>query len=157
MGCNPWDPLAVLRILALKNRSIEKGLILVADSLSRLSPFIRELPEGTDLHTEGRAVTWLVRHGGHAPDWITGGRDTLAIRVSEHKTVKALCSRARMSLVSTSANPAGKLPALTALRVRSYFGNLIDVIVPGNLGGQNGASELRDLQTGQILRQAAGQ
>jgi len=101
-----------------------------------------------------RPITWLLEHDNYAPDWITGGRETLAIRISSHQVIKDLCHRSGLPLISTSANPMGKKPAKNALRVRTYFGNLIDVIVPGALGGQNGASEIRDFQTGRILREA---
>lgn len=154
LGCDPSNRFAVNRILALKSRPVSKGMILVADSVERLSPFFRYLPDENDLRVEGRPVTWLLEHGQCSPDWITGGRETLAIRISKHPIIAGLCACSGLPLVSTSANPAGKEPAKTSLRVRSYFGNLIDVIVPGALGGQNGASEIRDFQTGRVLREA---
>lgn len=156
LGCDPSNEQAVYRLLTLKNRAVEKGLILVADSIIQFSPFFADLPDAKDLNANNHPTTWLVNHGGMAPNWITGGSEKLAIRISTHPIVRALCARSAMPLVSTSANPAGKSSAKTALRVRTYFGNLIDVIVPGALGGQNGASEIRDLQTGAILRQANG-
>ena len=153
LGCDPGNARAVYKILQLKDRPVEKGMILIADSADRLSAYVRHLPDERILKDVARPTTWLVEHGGYAPYWVSGGRPTLAVRISDHPIVKALCARAGMPLVSTSANPASKEPAKTALRVRSYFGNLIDVIVPGALGGQNGASEIRDINTGAILRQ----
>lgn len=154
LGCDPSNSDAVFRILDIKQRPVQKGLILVADSLQRLAPFIGQLPAADLIANDALPTTWLMDHGGCAPDWISGGRRTVAIRISDHPIIAALCSGAEMPLVSTSANPAGKSPAKTALRVRTYFGNLIDIIVPGVLGGQNGPSEIRDFETGTVLRPA---
>lgn len=157
LGCDPANEQAVYHILGLKSRPVEKGLILVSDCVERLAPYFRDLPNADDLEFSHHPITWLVNHGGMAPYWVTGEHKKLAVRISTHPTVRALCARSGVPLVSTSANPAGKPSAKTALRVRTYFGNLIDVIVPGALGGQNGASEIRDLQTGAVLRPAGTQ
>lgn len=156
LGCNPDDREAVHRLLKLKSRPVEKGLILVADSVDRLAAYFAELPDDNQLRVKGgRPVTWVVAHSGRCPDWLSGGRDTLAIRLSDHPAICAICQESGMSLVSTSANPAGAEPALSSEEVANYFGDLIDVMVEGELGGENGASEIRDFQTGKILREAS--
>lgn len=156
LGCDPANQEAVYRLLKLKSRPVEKGLILVADSVERLGPYFAELPNDHQLRIEcGRPVTWVVAHGGRCPDWLSGGRDTLAIRLSNHPVICALCRESGKPLVSTSANPAGAEPAVNSEEVANYFGDLIDVMVEGELGGENGASEIRDFQTGKILREAS--
>lgn len=155
LGCDPSNQQTVEKLVRLKGRSIEKGLILVTDKLSRLSSYIAELPTEQDLQIDNnRSVTWVLPHGGKAPEWLSGGRESIAVRISQHPVIQQLCSQADQALVSTSANPAGKVPALNAEQVQAYFGDLIDVIVPGALGGENGASEIRDFLTGKILREA---
>jgi len=155
LGCDPANQKAVYRLLNLKSRPVEKGLILVADRVDRLAPFFSLLPDESQLRmASGRPVTWVVAHGGRCPDWVSGGRDTLAIRLSNHPVICAICQESGKSLVSTSANPAGAEPALGSDQVANYFGDLIDVMVDGELGGENGASEIRDFQTGKILREA---
>ena len=156
LGCDPANEEAVGRLLQLKARPIEKGLILVAGSLGQLSPYFASLPNKNNLLVEhGRPVTWVVKHGGHCPDWLSGGRDTLAIRLSSHPVICALCQEFGGPLVSTSANPTGADPALTGEEVKNYFSDLIDVMVEGELGGENGASEIRDFPSGKILREAS--
>jgi L-threonylcarbamoyladenylate synthase len=97
-------------------------------------------------------LTWLVPHGGYAPDWITGGSSVVAVRVSAHPVVSALCREFGGPIVSTSANPSGRSPARTALQVRRYFADQLDYILPGALGGQRGSTPIRDLRSGQLLR-----
>lgn len=158
LGCDPLNGAAVRKVLQLKSRSEEKGLILVGSDISHFSDFTSAL-DAEELSkikaSAGQALTWLIDHGGTAPDWISGGQSSLAIRLSDHPVVKGLCSAFAGPIVSTSANPAGEEPALNRAEVERYFGKLIDVIVPGDTGGQNGATEIRELKTGRVVRPGA--
>jgi L-threonylcarbamoyladenylate synthase len=98
-------------------------------------------------------VTFLIPDNGFCPDWIKGSHRTVAIRVSAHSVVQSLCNLVDGPLVSTSANRSGCAPALTEEAVRRLFAGEIDLIVPGALSGPEGASEIRDLLSGQVLRQ----
>ena len=55
-------------------------------------------------------------------------------------------------MVSTSANLSGTQPAIHAFQVRRYFGAALDYVVPGKLGGASGPSAIRDVRTGEVLR-----
>jgi L-threonylcarbamoyladenylate synthase len=155
LGCDPLDGRAVSKILALKSRPEHKGLILLAPSIDFFGPYFAEL-DSKKLkiieESRGKGITWLISNSGSAPEWITGGQSTLAIRVSDHPRVVGICEAFGGAIVSTSANPAGLRAATNLLTVQRYFGNLIDAIVPGATGGQNGATEIRDLQSGRTIR-----
>ncbi|MBC6429128.1 MAG: Sua5/YciO/YrdC/YwlC family protein [Cellvibrionales bacterium] len=153
LGCDPANRAAVLRLLKLKQRAVDKGLILVAEQVAHFAPFLRALPTEFSLRP-GAFITWVIDHGGAAPAWLSGGRNTLAVRLSTHPLIGALCQAADMALVSTSANPAGAPPATTAEQVHDYFGAAVDT-VPGELGTGGGPSEMRDYQTGELLRPSA--
>ena len=83
-------------------------------------------------HPSARAPTsaWP---GDTAPAWITGGRNTLAIRISAHPVVVQLCEALGHALVSTSANPTGIKPALNALQLHRYFDAMVDAILVSQL------------------------
>ncbi|MDZ7686776.1 MAG: Sua5/YciO/YrdC/YwlC family protein [Gammaproteobacteria bacterium] len=87
-----------------------------------------------------------------APAWIRGQHETVALRVSAHPVIDAICREFNRPIVSTSANPSGKPPAKTALRLHQYFHGRIDHIVPGELGGAGGATEIRELRGGTLVR-----
>lgn len=155
LGCDPLNQAAVTSILDLKGRAQSKGLILIAASALQLRPYLGDVrQEDIDRLTEVRAVptTWVVPASRHTPHWLTGGRDTLAVRVTTHPLAAALCRVFGGPLVSTSANPQGKPPAKTAFKVRQYFRDAPVCIVPGALGGAVKPSEIRDLRNGSILR-----
>ena len=155
LSCDPQNRLAVQRLLALKGRSPAKGLILVAASEQQL-----EFLLGSCARAQRQALaatwpgpaTWLVPHAGRVPVWIHGAHDTVAVRVSDHPVVSALCSAWGGPLVSTSANPAGRRPPLMAYQVKRYFGDQLDYLLPGAVGHADRPTQIRDLASGQIIR-----
>ncbi|MCY1277180.1 Threonylcarbamoyl-AMP synthase [compost metagenome] len=156
VGCDPWNESAVLRLLALKQRSMDKGLILVADSIRQFDFLLDDFPDAwldRLASTWPGPNTWLVPHQGRLPDWITGGRDKVALRVSDHPLVRELCALVG-PLVSTSANPSGRPAARTRLRIEQYFHGQLDAVLDGELGGRRNPSLIRDLVSGAVIRPA---
>ena len=154
LGCDPWNEAAVDRLLAIKNRSVDKGLILVADSIRQFDFLFEDFPElwmDRMASTWPGPNTWLVPHQNMLPQWITGVHETVALRVSDHPLVRDLCSLVG-PLVSTSANPQGRPAARTRIRVEQYFRGQLDLVLGGNLGGRKNPSVIRDLATGQVMR-----
>lgn len=154
LGCNPYDEPAVRRILQLKQRSASKGLILVAARIEQFASLLRGL-DNDRLQLLQQSWpgpnTWLVPHNNLLPDWITGTHQTVALRVSAHPVVEQLCLRCG-PLVSTSANPAHRLPATSRLRLEQYFHGQLDLVLAGELGQQAQPSCIRDLLGGQVIR-----
>ena len=155
LGCIPESWAAVSRILKIKMRSWQQGLILVGSHIDQFSPYLKGLGnEHLDV-LEGSwpgPVTYLVPDNGYCPPWIKGEHTTVALRVSSHPVIQDLCNHLGSPLVSTSANRAGKDPASNVFGVWQRFAGEIDAVVPGRLGGNNSASEIRDLVSGNILR-----
>lgn len=155
LSCDPQNRWAVQRLLALKGRSPAKGLILVAANEQQLEFLLAGLEED-----KRRAMsecwpgpsTWLVPHRGRVSAWIHGEHDTVAVRVSDHPVVAALCTAWGGPLVSTSANPAGCRPPRAGFQVRRYFGDLLDYILPGAVGDSCRPTQIRDLASGRIIR-----
>jgi len=155
LGCNPLDPVAVGRLLELKRRKLGKGLILIASSSAQLRPFIGPIDDPVWKKMESSwpgPNTWIVPAAAHCPHWITGARSTVAVRVSAHPVCRALCERWNGALVSTSANQSGQPPIRRLALLRKHFGNIVDYIVPGALGGQENPTQIRDALTGVTLR-----
>jgi len=155
LGCDPLEQVAVQRIIALKQRDAAKGLILIASGIAQLMPFMAELPVQVLAKLKASwpgPVTWVVPAADSLPAWLSGGRTTLAVRVTAHPIASALCESAGMALVSTSANRSGRAPARTALAVRMQLGDGVDEIVAGPVGGLTKPTEIREALTGKVLR-----
>jgi len=154
LGCDPSNEAAVRRILALKRRPIDKGLIIIAAEFAQLTPFLEPLSADLQARLESTwpgPVTWLVP-ARHAPIWLRGQHDTLAVRVTSHPLAAALCRAWSGPLVSTSANISSRQPARTAQAVRRQFGAELDAIAPGAVGSAARPSEIRDLLSGRVVR-----
>lgn len=155
LGCLPFHEDAVGKILKLKNRSVEKGLILVAFSTQQLGPFVDffkvEDKQQEIFDSWPGPVTWLIPAKPETPDWLTGKHETLAVRVSAHPIVRGLCEKLG-PIVSTSANPGSAEPAKSSQVVRSYFQTKVDYVIPAKVSNDLRPTEIRDGQNGNIIR-----
>lgn len=157
LGCNPADLDAVQRILTLKQRPADKGLILIAADLSQLQPYL--LPQDAALQarilpTWPGPVTWLLPVRPEVSALIRGNHDTLAVRVTAHPVCRELCQQLGHPLISTSANLSDQPPARSAQEVWQQFGQQLDCILDAPLGEQDQPTEIRHGLTGEIVRPA---
>jgi L-threonylcarbamoyladenylate synthase len=156
LGCNPFDQDATLRLLEIKQRPVGKGLILVASSIDQLGSLLLPLTDaqlGRVASSWPGPTTWLIPDTNNVvPWWIKGDYSSVAVRVSAHPQVSALCRCFGGPIVSTSANRAGARPAKTALAVQRQMGMQVDGIFCGRLGGSTSPSTIIDVVTGQVLR-----
>lgn len=155
LGCDPDNDEAVARLLRLKARDPAKGLILVAASIEQFAPWLEGL--APELHAPLVASwpgpnTWLVPDNGRTHALVRGAHDCVALRVSAHPGVAALCRAFGGPVVSTSANRASEPAAMSAEEVGDIFGAELDAIVEGELGGLDRPSTIRDLLSGRVLR-----
>lgn len=158
LSCDPFDQAAVMRLLAVKHRPIEKGLIVVAARLDPLRPLLdlARLPaERLDAVTAcwPGPHTWVLPAAATAPHWITGRHDGIAVRVTAHPQMVALCEAFGGPLVSTSANFASQPPAHARDALDPALLAAIDgVLDHGETGGLANPTPIRDALTGAQLR-----
>lgn len=173
LGCDAFDEAALERIINLKSRDIGKGLIVLTDTHEKLHPLFSALPseigqrylreiaalDDTMMITAKQATTWLipVPKQLNLPSILTGEFDSLAVRITPHPVIKALCKRLTSDdnpygfLVSTSCNPSGQTPAQSLMQAQAYFGNQIAYLDAQSLNFSK-PSQIIDLQTHQIIR-----
>lgn len=157
LGCDPDNEAAVLALLAIKQRPVEKGLILIAADYSQLLPYVNDSAIGQEKRDEIFAswpghVSWVLPASAAAPKWITGQFDSIAVRVSAHPVVQQLCWLYGKPLVSTSANLSGQPSITDPVELEQNLGKLLAAIMPGALGGASQPSQIRSAITGDIVR-----
>ncbi|MGG6463256.1 Sua5/YciO/YrdC/YwlC family protein [Solilutibacter silvestris] len=157
LGCDPRNEQAVMRILAIKQREVEKGLILIAADETQLAPFVSMEALGEEQRAVVRATwpgaaTWIVPASAAAPRWITGMHDGIAVRISAHPPVIALCNAFGGALVSTSANRAGNGAPTQRSGLDPEVLALLDGVLAGETGGLLQPTPIRDARSGAILR-----
>jgi len=154
LGCDPRNNVAIRSLHKIKHRRWQKGLILIAASVNQLYPYIDVSKFDID-KTESSwpgPTTWVVPAAESVSHYLRGDHSGIAVRVSDHPLTGLLCRTFRGPIVSTSANPEGHPPALSAQGVRRYFGDEIDFIVDGSLGGLEKPTPIYDVLSGQCLR-----
>lgn len=157
LGCDPFDAQAVLRLLRIKRRALEQGLILIGARFEHLAPFIGTI-ERRALERVRRSWpgphTWLLPAAPTVPPWIRGAHPSVALRVTAHPLAAALCEAVGGAIVSTSANVHGQPPARSALQVRLRLGAELDFVLAGNTGGAARPTAIRDALSGRTVRAA---
>ena len=157
LGCDPRNQPAVMRLLALKQREVDKGLILIAADEAQLAPYIAMSALDDAQRASVRASwpgphTWIVPASSDAPGWITGSHSGIAVRVSAHPTVIALCHAFGGALVSTSANRAGEPAPSTRETLDGAIVAGVDAVTIGETGGLQRPTPIRDARSGDALR-----
>lgn len=156
LGCDPFNPEAVERLLRIKRRPEYKGLILAAADEEQVSPLLSPLSQEQREQLSATwpgPNTWLLPDPRHlVPRWIKGKHPGVAVRVSAHPVVHALCRAFGAPLVSTSANVSSAPSAKNKMKVRAYFGSRVDFIVDGTLGGLDKPTVIRDISDKKIIR-----
>lgn len=155
IGCDYRNEAAVMRLLEAKKRDVAKGLILVASHIQHILPLIKF----SDQNDLARALktwpghhTWVFEATSSVPSWITGMHGSVAVRVSAHPHVKALCDGLNQAIVSTSANRSGFDAATTVEQAEKQLGGVVDCYWDQPLGSNKAPSSIRLASTGEVLR-----
>lgn len=157
LGCDPDNDLAIQRLLLIKQRPAHKGLILLASDYEQLLPYIDEskVSQSQRLKILSRwpdAITQVLPANKNISPLLCGDFDTIAVRITSHKDVVALCKKTNKAIVSTSANLAGEPPAITWQEVEKQLGDKVDCIVKGETSGLLKPSTIINGITGEIIR-----
>ncbi len=155
IGCDYRNQSAVLKLLQLKQRPVNRGLVLIASHIEHILPLIKpaeRLHLARALKTWPGHVTWVFPNTALTPQWITGDFDSVAVRVTAHPTVKALCDNLGQAMVSTSANLSGQNTATNCQDLQSTWGHQVDYYLDLPLGGENTPSTIRLASDGRQLR-----
>ncbi len=158
LGCDPDNDEAIGKLLAIKQRPWEKGLILVAADLEQLKPYVdfSQLTAEQLQRAEAKwpgPFTFVMPTFASTSTMLRGRFDSIAVRVSAHPVVRELCQTLGKPLVSTSANLAGEEPALDGDTIMADFSGQVDGLILGELGEQRQPSTIIDAISGQVLRQ----
>ncbi|MGA9421428.1 MAG: Sua5/YciO/YrdC/YwlC family protein [Rhodanobacteraceae bacterium] len=157
LGCNPHDRAACEHLFRLKQRPPALGVLLIAANFEQIRRYadLTALPE--PVRAKVRASwpgpqTWVLPCGADVPEWIRGKHAGIALRITAHPIAAGLCRAFGGALVSTSANRHDQAPARDAQQVIAYFGDSIDAVVEGPLGGLSQPTPIRDAISGRIIR-----
>lgn len=148
---------AIARIIKIKHRALNKGLIVVASNL-KMCHTVVDFPKLTAeaqqlLYSKwpGHA-TFILPAAAQVSPVLTGARSTLAVRVTAFPLLSRLCDLVGAPIVSTSANISGSEPLQTLEELRAVFAHEVDYILDEPCQGLNKPSTIYDTLSGKILR-----
>jgi L-threonylcarbamoyladenylate synthase len=131
---NAYSEIAIEKIFALKNRPHYNPLIVHIKSAGYLQQVAKNIPavalQLADTFWPG-PLTLVLEKQDHIPDIVTGGKNTVGIRVPNHPVALELLEQLKFPLAAPSANPFGSISPTTAGHVDNYFSETLDVILEG--------------------------
>ena len=150
IGCDPSNEEALKKLISLKKRSKAKGFILVGSELLHFKKYAEVELNKTKLMSKWPGPhTWIVPALEISP-LLSGGKKTIALRLSEHKETVNICNEFGGAIVSTSANQEGNQTPLDPEGIKEIFPGI--KVMQGELGGLNKPSKIEDLVTGEVIR-----
>lgn len=136
LGADVTNPEAVRKIFRIKGRPAEHPLIVHIASVLLLERWAREIPEAARCLAERfwpGPLTLILPRSAHVPGVVTGGQDTVGLRVPDHPVALALLQELgpEKALAAPSANRFGRISPTTAQHVRAELGEAVDMILDG--------------------------
>ncbi len=134
LGADARNPAAVARIFAAKGRPADHPLIVHLASAALLPSWARKIPAAVPslaaAFWPGPLTLILERHPD-VPTIVTGGQDTVGLRVPDHPLALAFLEAAGRGLAAPSANRFGRISPTSAAHVRAELGERVDCVLDG--------------------------
>jgi len=134
LGADASNAAAVRKIFVVKGRPATHPLIVHLADAVQLANWAREVPEAARRLTRKfwpGPLTVILKRAPGVSDVVTGGQDTVALRVPSHPLALQLLARFGGGIAAPSANRHGRVSATTAEHVRSEFGAAVDCVLDG--------------------------
>lgn len=152
LGADASNPEAVAKIFAAKGRPASHPVIVHLADAVQIANWAREVPETARKLAQKfwpGPLTVILRRVPQVSDVVTGGQDTVALRVPSHPVALQLLARFGGGIAAPSANRHGRVSATTAEHVRHEFGDEIDCVLDGGEADVGIESTIVDLSGAQ--------
>ena len=134
LGANAANPVAVRKIFEVKGRPADHPVIVHLDDpryLHRWVSYVPPVAEQLAAKFWPGPLTLILPKAGHVNDIVTGGQDSIGIRVPSHPMAQQLLNAFGGGIAAPSANRYGRLSPTKPEHVRDEFGDAIEVILDG--------------------------
>jgi L-threonylcarbamoyladenylate synthase len=134
LGANASNPAAVRKIFAAKGRPANHPLIVHLDSIRYLHRWVRDIPDAAEKLAARfwpGALTLVLPKAANVLNVVTGGQDTVAIRVPAHPMAQQLLTAFGGGIAAPSANRYGHVSPTRAEHVRDELGDAVRIVLDG--------------------------
>ena len=158
LAADASNPAAVAKIFAAKGRPADHPLIVHIGDTAQLAEWAREIPEAA--HTLAAKywpgpLTLILKRQINVPDAVTGGQDTVGIRIPNHPLALALLNEFAKTgsgaVAAPSANKFGRISPTKASHVKSDLGDAVAMILDGGESEVGIESTIVDLSRGDVV------
>ena len=164
LGADAGNPQAVAKIFAAKGRPADHPLIVHLAAAGALPAWASEVPTAAAKLAAAfwpGPLTLILKRSARAPDIVTGGQDTVGLRVPQHPLALALLAEFAGSgsggIAAPSANRFGRISPTSAAHVHAELGTAVDLVLDGGPCAVGIESTIVDLSRGRpvLLRPGA--
>lgn len=134
LGADARNPKAVQKIFLAKQRPMDHPVIVHLADISQLSEWAIEISEDALLLAKTcwpGPLTLILKKAPHVHEWVTGGQDTVGLRIPNHPVALAVLKEYGGGIAAPSANRFGRISPTTAQAVREELGDAVDLILEG--------------------------
>ena len=129
---NIFSEIALKKIFELKKRPFNNPLIVHVKSIDQIQKIASEIPEIAFKLVEKfwpGPLTLVLKKQPHISDLVTANKDTVAIRMPNHKRTLELLQKLDFPLAAPSANPFGSISPTSSKHVLDYFNDKLELIL----------------------------
>lgn len=160
LAADAANPAAVARVFALKGRPADHPLIVHLGDVAQLDAWARAVPAAARTLAARfwpGPLTLVLPRAAPVLDAVTGGQDTVALRMPAHPLARAVLAAFGGGLAAPSANRFGRISPTRPEHVRAEFGDAVPCILDGGPCAVGIESTIVDLSgsTPRILRPGA--
>ena len=157
LGADAGNPEALAKIFAAKGRPADHPLIVHVPDVAHLDQWAREIPDAAHLLAQAfwpGPLTLILKRQPTVPDLVTGGQDTVGLRIPHHPLALQLLKAFDGGIAAPSANRFGHISPTTAQHVREELGAAVALVLDGGPCSVGIESTIVDLSRGDpvILR-----
>jgi L-threonylcarbamoyladenylate synthase len=134
LAADALDPAGVARVFALKGRPADHPLIVHLPPGAALTDWARDVPDAAQRLAERfwpGPLTLILKRDARVPDAVTGGQDTVGLRMPAHPLAQSVLREFGSGLAAPSANRFGHVSPTSAAHVRSEFGAALPIVLDG--------------------------
>ncbi len=134
LGADADNPQAVRRVFAAKNRPADHPVIVHLYDTSQLAQWTRAVPPSATklaLAFWPGPLTLILPRAPRVADIVTGGQDSVGLRVPSHPVARALLEAFGAAIAAPSANRFGRISPTTARHVADDLGDAVAMILDG--------------------------
>lgn len=153
LAVDPYCPLAVEKLFALKKRAADKPLLLLIEKKEQLESLVQDVPQLYQPLIEKYwpgPLTLIFPAMPSLNERISGNTGTVGIRISPHPIAQELVRRMGKPITATSANISGLPPARSAPEIVKMFGESIHYILDGGTTEAELCSTILAIQKGRL-------